>query len=194
MGTEDRVKQLVSPIVDQYGLELYDIELASGILRVTVDRPGGVDLDAISAVSQPISRLLDEENPLDEARYLLEVSSPGIERQLRVPAHFMAAVGSQVRVRLHAAIGGVRRFDGTLLEANETTVEFEVDGHRHSFDYADIEAARTIFDWTAAFSAKRKPDKAKTGDEDRSPDLSIKDDEDEENLSPIFSNKKASAR
>ncbi len=155
METAERVKQLLIPEINKRGLNLYDIELASGILRVTVDRDGGIDLDAIGEASKTISRLLDEEDVISGDRYLLEVTSPGVERRLRLPEHFIAAVGCEVRVRLRHAIDGVRRFDGRLMAANEVAVEIEFDGVQRQFDYDDVQEARTIYDWDAALSAKR---------------------------------------
>ncbi len=156
VGVEQRVRELVEPVVALSGLDLYDVELASGILRVTVDRQGGVDVDAIGEISHAISRLLDDEDVISDTRYLLEVSSPGIERRLRTPEHFAANVDTEVRVRLTHAIDGVRRFDGRLVAATPTRVEIEIDGNRRTFAHEDISDARTIFDWSTALN--REPD------------------------------------
>lgn len=155
MSAEERVRDLVAPVVAARGLDLYDVELTSGILRVTVDRKGGADVDAIGEVSQSISRLLDEQDVIADDRYLLEVSSPGIERRLRTRKHFEANTGTDVRVRLTAAIDGTRRFDGKLVEATESGVVFEINGDTKQFSYEDISDARTIFDWSTAFDADR---------------------------------------
>ena len=90
--TIERVTALIAPEVTAAGLSLYDLEHAGGVLRVVVDRPGGVDIEAIAAITRAVSRLLDEHDPLP-GHYTLEVSSPGLERRLRVPAHFAGAVG-----------------------------------------------------------------------------------------------------
>ena len=70
------MQPLVTPLLEEAGLELYDLELAGGVLRVLVDREGGPDIDAISQVARAISRTLDEHDPID-GHYTLEVSTPG---------------------------------------------------------------------------------------------------------------------
>ena len=88
----------LQPVVVEAGLELVDVELKSGVLQVTVDREGGVDLEALTDANRAVSALLDELDPIP-GRYSLEVSSPGIERPLRTPAHFAKAVGATVTSR-----------------------------------------------------------------------------------------------
>ena len=89
---------LVRPVIEQAGFEF--VELASTrehgrkVLRVVVDRPGGVDLDALSQLSATVSRHLDQEG-YEDGPYGLEVSSPGIERPLKRPEHFARSVGEQ---------------------------------------------------------------------------------------------------
>ena len=78
MSVSDRVRDLVAPICTDLGLELYDVEHTGGKVRVTVERPGGVDLEALSIATRLISRELDERDPVP-GRYQLEVSSPGLE-------------------------------------------------------------------------------------------------------------------
>ena len=88
------VETLVRPVVEGAGLELYEVvfrgESGRQILRVTVDRAGGVDLDTLGTVSEKLSRRLDLED-FGRGRYELEVSTPGIERPLKAPAHFRLA-------------------------------------------------------------------------------------------------------
>ena len=93
---------LVRPVIEGEGLELVDVtfgrEGGRRILRLTVDKEGGVDLDAISQISQKVSRRLDLEG-FEPGPYALEVTTPGIERPLRRPQDFRRAVGQRVRVR-----------------------------------------------------------------------------------------------
>lgn len=90
-----QVRGVVEPMLVADGLELVDVTMAGGVLRVFVDRPGGIDLDTISDVTVRLSRLLDEHDPMP-GPYTLEVSSPGLERPLRTPEHFRRFVGSTV--------------------------------------------------------------------------------------------------
>src|SRR5438270_13913457 len=115
MSVSDRVRALIEPVVSPLGLELVDVELVGATLRVSVDRPGGVDLDTISAASEAVSAVLDHADPDPvPGRYTLEVSSPGVERPLRTPEHFRRAVGTTVAVRTRAEIDGERRVQGVL--------------------------------------------------------------------------------
>ena len=142
----DRVRAIVAPSLDAAGLELVDVELVGHILRVTVDRPGGVDLDAVSEASRRISAELDHHDADSDvlpARYVLEVSSPGVERPLRTPEHFRRAIGATVALKTSPGSAGERRVEGVLEAADDTGVV--VAGR--SIPYAEIERARTRFAW-----------------------------------------------
>jgi ribosome maturation factor RimP len=141
----------LSPVVGALGLELVDVELSAATVRVTVDRPGGVDLDALADANRAVSGALDRLDPVP-GRYTLEVSSPGIERRLRTPAHFSKALGETVSVRLVAGAGEVRRLTGRLAAADDRGVVVEgpeVPGGSAAVDYETIERARTVFEWGA---------------------------------------------
>ena len=148
---------LVRPVIEQAGFEF--VELASTrehgrkVLRVVVDRPGGVDLDALSQLSATVSRHLDQEG-YEDGPYGLEVSSPGIERPLKRPEHFARSVGEQVKVKTTAPMAGSRTHTGTLASADEDAIVIATaDGDGGTGDlrvpYADIVSARTVVDWDA---------------------------------------------
>ena len=141
----DRVRHLVSPLLADQGLEVVDVEHRAGVLRVTVDRPGGVDLDAVADATRQVSALLDRHDPVP-GRYLLEVSSPGLERPLRTPAHFERVVGSTVAVKIRPGSDGERRVEGVLEAADADGIL--VEGRRVRYD--EIERARTVFRWGPA--------------------------------------------
>ena len=94
----ERVREIVAPLLAARGLFVDDVEHKGSALRITVDREGGVDLDAIAEATRVVSRALDEDDPVPGS-YTLEVSSPGLERPLRTPAHFARAVGTAVKVK-----------------------------------------------------------------------------------------------
>src|SRR5882757_4410398 len=100
MTVTDRVRDLVDPLLADLGLEIYDIEQLAGTLRITIDRPGGIDLESLALATRVVSRQLDHDDPIP-GRYTLEVSSPGLERTLRTPEHFERAVGQIVNLRTH---------------------------------------------------------------------------------------------
>jgi ribosome maturation factor RimP len=148
----ERVRALASPVVADLGLEVYDVELVSGVLRLSIDtppgQPGSVTLENIALVSRLVSRELDHNDPIP-GRYTLEVTSPGLERPLRTPQHFQREIGKTVSVRLHQAVDGRRRLQGTLLRADERhiVVCLEDTGTEAVVAYADVERARTVFVW-----------------------------------------------
>jgi ribosome maturation factor RimP len=156
MTAADRVRDIVAPLVDEADLELYDLELAGGVLQVLVDRPGGADIDAISRLARTISRALDEHDPID-GKYALEVSTPGLERPLRAPAHFAGAVGTSVKVKTKPGVDGERRLEGVIIRADDATVTVQPDdGTERTLAYEDIERARTTFEWGGAAKQERK--------------------------------------
>jgi ribosome maturation factor RimP len=157
VSVSDRVRDIVAPICTDLGLELYDVEHTGGKVRVTVERPGGVDLEALSIATRLISRELDERDPVP-GRYQLEVSSPGLERSLRLPAHFQRAVGSTVSIRLHPGAGDERRLAGTLTDADDEGITVQLEGTGAvQVPYGDIERARTTFAWGGQPKPGKRP-------------------------------------
>jgi ribosome maturation factor RimP len=163
MATElERVRELVEPIVSDLDLELYDIERRSQVVRITIDTPpgseGGISLDALSLATRLISREIDHEDPISSA-FTLEVTSPGLERHLRTPAHFRREIGKDITVRLagHAVIDGeARRIDGKLVAADDTTATVLTEsGDERRIEIGAVDKARTVFEW----GPKPKPGK-----------------------------------
>jgi ribosome maturation factor RimP len=150
-GERGSVEELVRPVVEASGLELWDVsfrkESGRMVLRVLVDRHGGVDLDTISATSERLSRRLDVEGFSEDRAYELEVSSPGVERRLREPRHFARSVGKRVRVRTAEPVGGSRVHEGALVSADAEAIVIASDGGELRVPYADIVSARTVFVW-----------------------------------------------
>lgn len=151
MGAVERVWELVSSLVEHEDVELYDVEIEAGLLRIVLDRPGGIDVDLIGDLSQQISRALDHDESLvtgQGEQYLLEVSSPGIERRLRRPEHFERQIGQEVNIKLCAPIDGRRRFEAHLDAASEEGIDVTIDGSTSlHLAYEDIDSARLIFRW-----------------------------------------------
>ncbi|MFI4884613.1 MAG: ribosome maturation factor RimP [Steroidobacterales bacterium] len=155
----ERLIALIEPLIGRLGYELVDLEQSSGrgsaVVRIFIDSPsagapsgpapadlrGGVGLADCERVSREVSALLDVEDPIPTA-YRLEVSSPGLDRVLRTPAHFARFVGSRVTVELAAPRAGRRRYTGALLSADEVGIALEVDGQRVPVSFAEIGKAR----------------------------------------------------
>jgi len=152
MTVADRVRDLVLPLLTDREIDLYDIEVSGPVLKVVVDRAGGLDLDVLSDATRAVSRALDEADPI-AGTYTLEVTSPGLERTLRTPRHFARAVGETVKVKVVAGAGDHRRVAGLLAAADDDgiTVRTGVDDDgapvERRLAYADIERARTVFEW-----------------------------------------------
>lgn len=152
------LESLVRPVVEAAGLEFVEVVLhrgkGRGVLRVTVDREGGVDLDTIAQASERISRRLDLEG-FEPGPYTLEVSSPGIERPLRDPRDFAKRVGEKVKVKTSDRAEGSRTLIGTLVAAELDDVRIATDTGEHSVSYDDIVSARTVFDWDSEMKKKK---------------------------------------
>jgi ribosome maturation factor RimP len=146
--TEELFTRL-EPVIAAAHLELVDVELRSGVLLVTVDRQGGVDLEALTDANRAVSTVLDEIDPIP-GRYTLEVSSPGVERTLRTPAHFVKAIGETVTVKTRPQVAGDRRRRGVLVAADGDALTLEEEGGPDGgvrLAYSDIDKARTVFVW-----------------------------------------------
>ncbi len=164
----------LQPIVESVGLELVDVERRPGVLAVTVDRQGGVDLDALTTANRAVSRALDELDPIP-GRYSLEVSSPGLERPLRTPAHFARAVGETITVKTRPQVTGERRRRGRLVAADDEGFELDPEPTEDAagsdgattadgsagigtvrLSYRDVDRARTVFEWGSANAGERR--------------------------------------
>lgn len=145
------LEALLGPLVEGMGLELVEAGFAREggrrILRVTIDREGGLDLDTIAEASERVSRRLDLEDFGGGGAYTLEVSSPGLERPLRKPAQFAKQIGKLVKVRTLDLIDGSRTHTGTLVAAGDDDVTIETEDGPRTVRYGEIASARTVFEW-----------------------------------------------
>ena len=135
---------LLEPTVNGMGYELIDIDLelgGRGLVRLFIDGPDGVGLDDCSKVSSQVSALLDVEDPIP-GHYVLEVSSPGLNRILRTAEHFRQFTGKRVKVRMERAVDGRKRFIGQLLGLDEEQVLVEMADQEYRLPIEDIKRAR----------------------------------------------------
>lgn len=124
------IEELVTPIVEELNLELVDIEFVkegrSWFLRVYVDNPdGNIDIEQCAQVSERLSLLLDEKDPVEQ-NYYLEVSSPGAERPLKKEADFEKAVGKFIYVKTYEPIKDMKEFEGYLTAYTEQGLELDI--------------------------------------------------------------------
>jgi ribosome maturation factor RimP len=155
----EAVSRLVEPVAREHGLELVDVEFRPqgrrSVLRLILDRDGGVGLDDLSDVSREVSDLLDVHDVVPGV-YVLECSSPGINRPLRCADDFARFVGKAVRVKTHVPIAGGRNFLGRLAAASPSAIEIEDPSHGLvTVPLGDIERANYEHDFAQEFRARR---------------------------------------
>ena len=147
--TGDELKKLLEPTIEGLGYELTDLEVRlggkGGLVRLTIDKSDGIDLEDCEKVSHAVSALLDVEDPV-AGNYSLEVSSPGLDRKLTKAEHFQRFEGETLKVSMRFPIEGRRRFRGTLVSSNEENIVVEVDGESHSLPLVMIDTARLVPD------------------------------------------------
>ncbi len=150
---------LVEPLLTNLGYELVDLEVSaghgSGMLRVYIDGAAGVGIEDCERVSREISALLDVHDPIPTA-YRLEVSTPGLDRVLRTPAHFERFAGQRAEIELAVPRDGRRRFTGRLAQVGAAGIELNVDGTAVPLTYADIFRARLVPEWPDTSGKGRK--------------------------------------
>ncbi len=161
----EKIRALVAPMVADLQLDLYDLEFNGGILKITVDTPpgsdGGVTLDKLALITRLLNREFEHNDPIP-GNYTLEVSSPGLERTLRTPAHFQREIGKTVAIRLREVLQGARRVQGVLIAADATTATVRLDDAALTEFVVPIELidrARTVFAWAPAPKPGKAPAK-----------------------------------
>lgn len=156
MITAEQVEKVVAPTCVSLGVELYDLQVTPGVVRVTVERHSGIDLDTVAAVARSLSDALDKsaDAPTLDS-YELEVTTPGLERALRRPDHFARVLGRVIAVRTRPGTPGQRRVEGRLAAVDEDAIVVEAEGAPRTLAYGEIERAHAVFDWRSALGSDR---------------------------------------
>ena len=155
----DTVYELVSPVAEAQELVIWDVEYQREggryVLRITIDREDGVDIEHCETFHRAIDPVLDAADPIADA-YVLEVSSPGIERELKNDFHLSACEGWNVEVKLYAPVDGSKLYRGILLPCEEDTVtigvgnyDLEKGGETRSFPRSAVAKVQTYFDFSS---------------------------------------------
>lgn len=130
-NTVSRVAEIVAPFAEQLGLGIWDIrfvkEGTDWYLRIFIDKEGGISIDDCVDLTHAITKPLDEADPISQS-YTLEVSSPGVERELITDSHFEKYIGSAVMLRLIRPIDKVRDFSGVLSSYNDGVMTVTLEG------------------------------------------------------------------
>ncbi|HSX20522.1 MAG TPA: ribosome maturation factor RimP [Gammaproteobacteria bacterium] len=148
MKRHPAIEAVVAPVVTGLGCEFVGLEyLVQGkhsVLRIYIDRPGGVSLDDCERVSRQVSAVLDVEEQLVRGEYSLEVSSPGVDRKIFSSEQFPQFVGKKVHITLHTPLNGQRNFKGILSEVDDQKLVLDVNGNVVSVEYANVAQANVI--------------------------------------------------
>jgi ribosome maturation factor RimP len=151
--SRERVRAVVLPAVTQAGFDLEDVTVGvagrRSLVRVVVDRDGGVDLDAVADISRVVSDALDDNDVIGDAAYTLEVTSPGVDRPLTEPRHWQRATG-----RLVAASGVI----GRVLDADDDKVTLMVDDSPRVIDYSALGTGKIQLEFSRSATADRDGD------------------------------------
>lgn len=150
ISPEEQIAEIAEPLARDAGLDLVEVEVKGGgaqrLVRVIVDRKGGVTVEACQRLSQRMSVRLDEEDPI-EGRYKLEVTSPGTDYPLRGQAAFDRVEGRAVLVHHDAGDGRVLQVRGSVVRAEEDAVVLDVDGEERRLPYDEIVKAAQALPW-----------------------------------------------
>jgi ribosome maturation factor RimP len=146
MTIAEKITQLIRPIIESFGFEywglLYQPNKNRGLLRIFIDKATGITVDDCAQISRQISSILDVENPIQSA-YVLEVSSPGMDRFLFEPEHFKRYLNQSISLKLYEPIEGRRNFSGTLLNfSNDELIELEQDGKSYVVPFQLVHKAQ----------------------------------------------------
>jgi len=133
-------------ILEDNGVKLYDTELVEEneqkIYRIYITADETITLDKCADISRIISPIIDTNPPTNDP-YFLEVSSPGIERALKKPSHFINSIGDMIKIKTKDS----KKIIGKLINADKSRITVEYNGKKESFTYDDINKARTYFEW-----------------------------------------------
>lgn len=147
---EERTEALLSPIVEQAGVAVYDVEYVKEgkdyYLRVYIDKPDGVNIQDCETVSRALSDALDAEDFIPDA-YILEVSSPGLGRVLKKDRHLEQSLGEEVEIKTYKPIDKTKEFSGILKAYDAATITIEEDGSPRVFERQDIATVRLALDF-----------------------------------------------
>lgn len=139
------VEALARPFLDENGYELVDVEYVkeggNRYLRIIVDKPGGIDIEDCSKISEFMSAKLDEKDPIPDA-YFLEVTSPGAERPLKKAEDYRNAVGKHVFITTYEPVSGSKEFEGLLASYTDEEIIVTIGKKNHTIPVAKIASAR----------------------------------------------------
>lgn len=145
----DNLKDLIEPIVNDLDYELYYLEFVGenkgNYLRIYIDSESGIGLEDCEKVSRAVSNMLDEKDPIDSS-YYLEVSSPGLERQLYNDKHLEDNIGKGVCVKLNSLFNGARKFEGKIKSFNSENLTLDINAEELEIPREKIKKINLIYE------------------------------------------------
>jgi len=152
VATVEKVKELALPVVEREGCRLYSIDFIGGgkgkgrALRVFIEKSGGVSIDDCANVSRALNLILDVEDAMPGGSYNLEVSSPGLERQLTDKWHYEIVIGKLIYVTLSQQIKNKAWVKGILESVSDESITLQTEGEQFVVPFDSIQRAKTIFE------------------------------------------------
>ena len=144
------IERLIEPVLAEMGIDLMDMEYRSGqgrrVLRIYADRPTGINLDDCAMVSREIGNLLDVKDLLQH-HYVLEVSSPGLNRPLKREKDFLRAIGHKIKVKTAVPLKGRKNFSGVLQSFENGTLQLKLDDTVVQIPEESVNKANLVFDF-----------------------------------------------
>lgn len=148
MAIKDTVREAILPTVTELGYRIWDVTYtkigADYHLEITIDSDDGIGIEDCERVSRAIDPILEEANPI-EGFYYLEVSSPGVERELRTDEHISLSLGEKVELKLFAPKDGIKSLVGTLISFENGAIGIDADGQQYTFAKSDVSKIKTIY-------------------------------------------------
>lgn len=171
----EKITTIAQQVAEREGVAIYDIEFSGAgkgrVLRVYIEKEGGVSIDDCANVSRGLNLLLDVEDPIPGGSYNLEVSSPGLERPLKKAWHYEKAVGKPVSLRLNQSLENfgcnagkyrtAKQFTGIIAKADSTQFIVSVDGGEYSIPFSAVDRAKVVFDYTEGRGQKKSKNQKK---------------------------------
>jgi ribosome maturation factor RimP len=147
---EDIVYEIAKPVVDRFGFELVEVEYkkegAEWYLRIYLDKEGGITIDDCQSVSEEVSDLLDEADPIDHS-YIFEVSSPGIDRPLKTEWDYNKNMGRLIEVKLFSPVNGKKVIEGILRGYTSDKIKIEINGKEVELEKSTIALAKPVIEF-----------------------------------------------
>lgn len=146
----DQVFNIANPVIEDIGFELVDVEYLSmngrWILRLYIDREGGITIDDCVSISRELGDLLDVKDIINH-EYVLEVSSPGLNRPLKREKDFVKFIGKKIKCKMKDPLEGQKNFSGRLKDFKEGTIFLETENGLFELSFLDIEKANLIYEF-----------------------------------------------